>query len=212
MTAVKTRLRILCLHGYRQNDMLFREKSGSLRKQLKKYADFEFVSAPLSPNVVSEEREDVRSWWFSREDDQFSSRDVCNIAKGFEKSVSMAVVEYFYLRLNGPFDGILGFSQGASMAHLLLVMEKRGEISLGFRFAILISGFLSLSAVHSPYISLTCDVPTLHIYGTDDQIVFSTASEKFKSMFSDSITIVHEGGHYIPSATKHKHIFMQNST
>ncbi|KAE9415224.1 hypothetical protein Angca_005065, partial [Angiostrongylus cantonensis] len=198
------RLRILCLHGYRQNDMLFREKSGSLRKQLKKYADFEFVSAPLSPNVVSEEREDVRSWWFSREDDQFSSRDVCNIAKGFEKSVSF-ICEY--LRLNGPFDGILGFSQGASMAHLLLVMEKRGEISLGFRFAILISGFLSLSAVHSPYISLTCDVPTLHIYGTDDQIVFSTASEKFKSMFSDSITIVHEGGHYIPSATKHKHIF-----
>ncbi|KAJ1346133.1 hypothetical protein KIN20_000840 [Parelaphostrongylus tenuis] len=118
MSSVKTRLRILCLHGYRQNDVLFREKSGSLRKQLRKYADFEFISAPLLANVAeSNEREDVRSWWFSREDDQFSSRDVCSIATGFEKSVSF-VCEF--VRQNGPFDGVLGFSQGASMAHLLV--------------------------------------------------------------------------------------------
>lgn len=94
MTSVKTRLRILCLHGYRQNDVLFREKTGGLRKQLKKYADFEFINAPLLANVASEEREDVRSWWFSREDGQFCSRDVCSIATGFEKSVSIGFVEY----------------------------------------------------------------------------------------------------------------------
>ncbi|KAK6055689.1 hypothetical protein COOONC_06804 [Cooperia oncophora] len=89
MTITRNRLRILCLHGYRQNDVLFREKTGSLRKQFKKYADFEFISAPLVPNVESEERGDVRGWWFSRENDQFSSRDVCSIATGFEKSVSI---------------------------------------------------------------------------------------------------------------------------
>ncbi|KIH52439.1 hypothetical protein ANCDUO_17460 [Ancylostoma duodenale] len=89
MTATR-KLRILCLHGYRQNDVLFREKTGSLRKQFKKYADFEFVSAPLVPNVDSEDRGDVRGWWFSREDNQFSSRDVCSIATGFEQSVSLS--------------------------------------------------------------------------------------------------------------------------
>ncbi|ETN82074.1 hypothetical protein NECAME_08173 [Necator americanus] len=85
MTATK-KLRILCLHGYRQNDVLFREKTGSLRKQFKKYADFEFICAPLVPNVDSEDRGDVRGWWFSREDNQFSSRDICSIATGFEQS------------------------------------------------------------------------------------------------------------------------------
>lgn len=40
-------LRILCLHGYRQNGSMFREKTGSLRKILKKQvAEFVFIDAP----------------------------------------------------------------------------------------------------------------------------------------------------------------------
>ncbi|VDN37286.1 unnamed protein product [Cylicostephanus goldi] len=45
------------------------------------------MSAPLVPNVDPGERGDVRGWWFSKEDNQFSSRDVCSIATGFEQSV-----------------------------------------------------------------------------------------------------------------------------
>lgn len=112
-----------------------------------------------------------------------------------------------YVSENGPFDGILGFSQGASMAHLLLAKEQKGEVKLGFRFAILFAGFLSLSSVHDCYTSLTFDIPTLHIYGTGDQIVLSTTSEKLKSVFSDSVAIVHEGGHFIPSMSKYKDVF-----
>jgi hypothetical protein len=42
-----TGLRVLCLHGYRQNGNMFREKTGSLRKLLKKHvADFIYIDAP----------------------------------------------------------------------------------------------------------------------------------------------------------------------
>ena len=42
-----TPLRILCLHGYRQNGHMFREKTGSLRKLLKKQvAEFVYIDAP----------------------------------------------------------------------------------------------------------------------------------------------------------------------
>jgi hypothetical protein len=42
-----TLLRILCLHGYRQNGNMFREKTGSLRKLLKKHvAEFIYIDAP----------------------------------------------------------------------------------------------------------------------------------------------------------------------
>ena len=34
------KLRILCLHGYRQSEVSFREKTGGLRKALKSLADF----------------------------------------------------------------------------------------------------------------------------------------------------------------------------
>ena len=42
-----TSLRDLCLHGYRQNGTIFREKTGSLRKLLKKQvAEFVYIDAP----------------------------------------------------------------------------------------------------------------------------------------------------------------------
>lgn len=44
----KTRklFKILMLHGYKQNESMFYERTGSLRKTLKKYAEFHFCEAP----------------------------------------------------------------------------------------------------------------------------------------------------------------------
>ena len=39
-------LQILCLHGYRQNEVLFRDKLGAFRKMVAKAAEFTFVTAP----------------------------------------------------------------------------------------------------------------------------------------------------------------------
>lgn len=37
---------ILCIHGYRQNADMFRQKLGAFRKALKKHVKFYFVTAP----------------------------------------------------------------------------------------------------------------------------------------------------------------------
>lgn len=48
----------------------------------------------------SEERGDVRGWWFTKADSQFSSRDVTDLAIGFDDSVEYLVkVNAFYFRL-----------------------------------------------------------------------------------------------------------------
>ncbi len=41
-------LRILCVHGYRQNGSSFREKTGALRKLLKKQVELVYMTAPHS--------------------------------------------------------------------------------------------------------------------------------------------------------------------
>lgn len=41
-------LRILCIHGYRQNGSSFREKTGALRKLLKKQVELVYMNAPLT--------------------------------------------------------------------------------------------------------------------------------------------------------------------
>ena len=200
------KLRILCLHGYRQNDQFFREKTGGLRKLFKKYADFYFVNAPHVPSVKSEDRGEVRGWWFSKADDHFSSRDVTNIATGFEDSVKTVLS---YIEENGPFDGIFGFSQGACMTHLLLAKHQLNEIDLPVNFAILASGFLSLSSQHAKYNDVVIETPSLHIFGTGDEIVLTPVSEKLAANFAHPSTIIHDGGHFVPPMSKYKQQFSE---
>ena len=64
---------------------------------------------------------------------------------GFDKSLKTVTD---YVKANGPFDGILAFSQGSAfLVTLLLMMEQQKttnpEIFSGidFKFAILIAGF-----------------------------------------------------------------------
>ncbi|KAF8361703.1 hypothetical protein PRIPAC_88626 [Pristionchus pacificus] len=212
--ASERRLQILCLHGYRQNDVFFREKTGSLRKMIKKYADLHYACAPHRPNVESsEERGDVRGWWFTKADSQFSSRDVTDLAIGFDDSVEYLVK---YIKENGPFDGLLGFSQGACMLHLMLAKMELGEVEISKpQFVMFASGFLSLSSLHAQYTSLRLlTTPSLHIFGTGDEVVLYPVSERLRDQFrpeGDSSSVVdcsseirHDGGHFIPPMSRYK--------
>lgn len=75
----------------------------------------DFISAPLSPNlpmlnvsnIKKDDDEGPRAWWFSKEDDTFSSQDVTNLANGFENSLEYVktilrtrVINIFSLFLN----------------------------------------------------------------------------------------------------------------
>lgn len=41
----------------------------------------------------------------------------------------------------GPFDGILGFSQGAGLGLFLAALQEKGDIATDFKFVISYSGF-----------------------------------------------------------------------
>lgn len=40
------KLKVLAIHGYRQNEDVFRQKTGSFRKLVHKFAQFTYVTAP----------------------------------------------------------------------------------------------------------------------------------------------------------------------
>lgn len=42
----QVKLRVLALHGYRQNAEVFRQKTGSFRKIVHKFAQFTYITAP----------------------------------------------------------------------------------------------------------------------------------------------------------------------
>ncbi|CAK9795366.1 Esterase AGAP003155 [Anthophora quadrimaculata] len=194
------KLRILAIHGYAQSDIIFKTKLGSLRKGFKKQVDFVFLRAPhkvpMKINFEIDETEEGYGWWFNTEDHIFKAIVPSNLAAGFENSLTL--VEKTFQEC-GPFDGILGFSQGAAFVTLLCSMQQKNLLQIKFDFAIIISGFKSMCAPHAMYYDEKISIPSLHIYGKTDQIIPIEMTEELSEMFINKRSIIHEGGHYVPS-------------
>merc|ERR1719203_1425290 len=80
------RLRILCLHGRCQSAASF--------------AEFVFIDGPVELPLQHEERVNTRGWWDDADKSESSVRQVLESAWADQ----------------GPFDGVLGFSEGANAA------------------------------------------------------------------------------------------------
>ncbi|CAB4315769.1 unnamed protein product [Prunus armeniaca] len=248
------KLRILCLHGFRQNASSFKGRTASLAKKLKNIAEFVFVDAPhelpfiYQPSTVTESHQNCTSppssllqqsppppsehcrkkfAWFvapdfrgksesesdnpDREwkmgDGPFDPLQYQQQTAGFEES--LAYIKTVYAQ-EGPFDGLLGFSQGAAMAAALVCAQQTqrrllqtGEMEFGF--VILCSGFglmKLIEAEEEKIQMLKC--PSLHIFGSDhgkDRQIANQASRKLASLFDEgcSVTIEHDSGHIIPT-------------
>ena len=75
------------------------------------------------------------SWWL------FDGKSMSYDCESVERAI--AEVEAIFEK-EGPFDGVLGFSQGACLTLLLAARQQQGKLALGchFEFVALFSGFL----------------------------------------------------------------------
>ncbi|XP_078465443.1 esterase OVCA2 isoform X7 [Lampetra planeri] len=216
---------ILCLHGYRQNGKTFRDRTGSLRKILKKHAELVYISAP---NVIPAQREeeeaaggdgdthtdDQRAWWFTVDPARaapgerlFDSTAASALSVGFDDSV-LAIART--LTELGPFHGILGFSQGASMASLILAMQRDNDARFSFGFAVLVSGFRSSSTEHrGAYAGGAVPTPSLHVRGLTDRVIAHQRSAELQQGYSHASELVHPGGHFVPASPPQKAIYLE---
>ncbi|MCL7036798.1 hypothetical protein MKW94_023602 [Papaver nudicaule] len=232
------KLRILALHGFRQNASSFKGRTASLAKKLKDIAELVFIDAPhelpfvyqprtTETNTCSSELETRKGppplekckkkfAWLVAEDFNFSTGKDWKIADqpfdplqyrlqtgGYD--ASLAYLKDVFSKL-GPFDGILGFSQGAAMAASICGRRGKSDDEIKFKFAILCSGFL-LETKDFERGLINC--PSVHVFGNggqgkDRQIARNTSMElanKFEK--SCSLIIEHESGHIIPTQSPH---------
>ena len=199
----QSKARILCLHGYAQNADFFRSRTGALRKALKSVADFEFVDAPHPATAeflgdVPEERGAALGWFNVGETAPGSRPAISANYVGVDAAlecVRQTVQE------KGPFDGILGFSQGATLAAFCcLHPEAWSGNGTPFRFAILFSAF----SPRDPKWSLEAPSPAppirnFHCLGLADPSVPPESSRKVAALFAEPIVHEHDGGHGVPS-------------
>lgn len=207
-------LRVLCIHGYRQNSSSFREKTGALRKLLKKSVELVFVDAPLTVQSADSDKSpqassgpvveaDGRGWWFSDVAAlSFSAQQQCEVSLGLDQSVT-AVRDA--IRTQGPFDGILGFSQGAAFVTMLCSLQEQNlEPDFNFRFAVLVAGFRSACSEHERFYKSTLQIPSLHVFGQEDRVIPDHMSKDLLPVFNDPQILTHPGGHFVPAASAHR--------
>ncbi|KND04666.1 uncharacterized protein SPPG_00381 [Spizellomyces punctatus DAOM BR117] len=200
-----TRLRILCLHGYTQNAEIFGKRIAVLAKDLKNLAEFVFISAPHvipenSPQTDAErvtypEGDGQRRWW--RVDDESQAYEGAEESLEFVKGI---------WKSQGPFHGILGFSQGATMAALLVPILSPSPL-----FSIHFSGFLPKSPAYIVLLdSIPPQIPSLHVMGQGDTWVSIERSRYLAERFGQGRkVVVHDGGHFIPTNAEHRRTYRE---
>ncbi|ROL54227.1 Esterase OVCA2 [Anabarilius grahami] len=219
MSKAAVPLRILCIHGYRQNGNSFREKTGALRKLLKKQVELVYISAPHQVPAIQNEtnqepeksarsgEEDQRGWWFSDvQARSFNAKQECESSLGLEESVEAVKTAVKDL---GPFDGILGFSQGAALVAMLCALqEQKLQPDFNFRFAILVAGFRSACSQHQRfYKGPVITIPSLHVFGQDDRVIPEEMSRDLLPAFDGAQILFHPGGHFVPAASSHRQTY-----
>lgn len=199
------------IHGYRQSAKSSREKTGSFRKGLKKYADLVYFTAPNkipTVSVTDENSSEEYGWWFSKQQNSlsFNAHEQSEIDPGHEASVDLIRKTFIE---QGPFDGLLGFSQGATMTAHICALREQGETPFQFKFAILCAGFKSRSTAHQKYYSRPITCPVLHVYGDTDQVIPKEMSLDLHELFTDSTVLNHPGGHYLPATAIERKVYQQ---
>jgi len=208
-TPKNEKLRILCLHGFRTSgtilEALFR-RTNFLSEDVEEYADFVFVDAPYQCSAEETELIPARlrklmpgpycEWWNSQENFVY-----------LRWEASVQYLQKFILE-NGPFDGVLGFSQGGCMASLLymLQVEAGHEHAHGmdqtepFRFLVLMAARTARNKeVAELYSRPPRDLPVLGFIGEmDDTVTPAETEELLRCFVSPTIIRSPNVGHSVP--------------
>lgn len=234
-TSAPIPLKVLLLHGYTQSGPLFSAKSRALHKALQKSfsprpVHFSYPTGPIRlkpadvlgsspPGPDSEDDIEAYGWW-QRKD----AGDDGVVYKGIEEG--MAVIAKC-IKEEGPFDGVIGFSQGAAAAAMVASLlegqrrvggsekaEKQGGIPYpaAFRnetvfvqqpmkFAVVYSGFRAPGKRYAGFYEPKIQTPILHFLGQVDSVVEETRSRALVEVCEDGErnVAVHPGGHFVPS-------------
>jgi predicted esterase len=94
------------------------------------------------------------------------------------------------------YDGIIGFSQGAVLASILI--KKHPNL---FKYFIAISGYQTTAPKYSSIYSQPIDkLSSLHIYGLNDKMVDPVRSEALSKWFLNNRVKTHTNGHFAPDS------------
>lgn len=208
MSGAGRKLRLLCLHGMYQNAETFAAKTRHLRHD--ELAEFVFLNGPFSvtPRVLAKQNqqppkksrshssplppaaasrhqqqqspdERFRAWW--RPSGPLQAEPT-QLERDREELLTYLRAQLAEL---GDVDGVLGFSQGASLAAWLCSAQARLELRWSPRVAVLIGSYAGPQqyALDS---GILANTSSLHMFGLNDHVVSAAKSRAVADIFLSS--------------------------
>ncbi|CAA2991249.1 rhodanese-like domain-containing 6 [Olea europaea subsp. europaea] len=188
------KLRFLCLHGFRTSgEILKKQLVTKWPESVLEKLDLVFVDAPF-PCKGKSEVEGIfdppyYEWFqFNKEFTEYENFDEC-----------LAYIEECMLK-HGPFDGLLGFSQGAILSAALPGLQDNGvalqKVSKLNALIIIGGAKLRNQSVAEKAYSSVIQCPSVHFLGESDFL--KQYGVELLDSFAQPLVIHHPKGHTIP--------------
>ncbi|XP_021297409.1 esterase C25G4.2-like [Herrania umbratica] len=191
--AQKQKMKILCLHGFRTSGSFLHKQISKWDPSVFHHFDMDFPDG-LFPAGGKSDIEGIFpppyfEWFqFNKDFTEYTNLEEC---------VSHLCE---YITTKGPFHGLLGFSQGATLCALLLGYQAQGKVLKEhppFKFFVSISGskFREPSICEVAYKD-AIKVKSVHFIGAKDWL--KLPSEELATAFDSPLIIRHPQGHTVP--------------
>lgn len=195
--ALPRKLRILGIHGHRTSGAILQKQLSKWSPAIHDLVEFTFLDAPTPAKGKSEVEGIYEGPYF--EWMQFN-KDYTEFY-GYEESIAFIID---FMEKNGPFDGLIGFSQGATLCGALTAVQERGRIINGksaadlpkIKFVVFIAGAKLRDPKIVDVFDTPIDLPTLHFLGDKDPL--KIPGEFFLANWKNSVAIRHPQGHTVP--------------
>jgi predicted esterase len=197
----RSEMRLLCLHGHRTSGSILREQmveaSAALEAALGPALDLRFPNAPHPARGPAQQVVQATwpntpyfEWWDKGEDGSYSGAD--------------ETLEFIrdYEQMHGPFDGVVGFSQGGALAALLCSqVGSPAAVLPSLRLGLIMSGFVPADPVLKARVQAAAPirVPTLLVYSSAWDFERQGAEQLGRLWATGAVTTSeHGGGHAVP--------------
>lgn len=214
--------KILLLHGNHQTGQLLLGRLDKLRKRLAKEFQLEFIApdAPFKVDAGAGAESDVGedadttsnaahnhslhlTWW----------NRVGNDYQGLDRTLELLRSPEWN---NEQVVGIMGFSQGARLCHLLALLHRESSESNtpepswfpSLQFVIMVAGYDAPLPDQHLHLWPSCSgvpvprpltLPSMHVWGLGDLLISPSQSESVSLVYNNPTTYVHPGKHFVPT-------------
>lgn len=232
-----SKLRVLCLHGFRTNAQVMKDQTRELRALLGENAEFVFLDGTFeaveSSDPLIEQRYEAHKpffeWWrlpsHTNGDDDIADTDDYSAQRTQRYSDPENTNWYLFfdgvyetieaidakIQALGPFDVVMGFSQGAILLTVLTMWYLKHHLTMRWQLSVCVGGV----GVHGQNVrslfetpeglEILSPLPSIHVIGREDPLY----EEGFKlaARYEDQLVVQHDSGHRFPSLKRNPEAF-----